>query len=442
MLSVLPFTLIFYTLRTSTALIVVSGILKLVRFLRVRQIIESSDFINYFRLSHDTQSLRLCEYMMSVILLTHYYACIWVFVAFFDPLKDEPNWIRGWHAENYVEGGPDPFGEGGSIDSYVLGLFWAIQTITSIGYGNIVPITRLEWWVGCVLQLLAGFLWTYLIGCLVGIAAGMQANEEIYRGRTDEANVMIRGFENPLIRRAQAEKESSMKVSNRRLSLEDNIPSLALENPSHAERADKEDFAKHIRIYLDKQHRHLKLPRTSNSSLSDILPVVETLPPWLQKMSHLLIMQKYLEVVPYLSTKFLDLDEQCRLAMECKLLDFSAGERINAAMEGSEVERGIFVFQRGCALTKIPDFKNLKNRVLVLTAGSVFGTGKVLIENGDPGAEITLSFLTYSSALFIPRTAVLRVLQKNALAWKRSARWIYLRTSIRHGKKQSPEESA
>ena len=43
-----------------------------------------------------------------------------------------------------MEGGLNPIGWEHSWDRYFLCLFWSIQSITSIGYGNIVPVTFVE----------------------------------------------------------------------------------------------------------------------------------------------------------------------------------------------------------------------------------------------------------------------------------------------------------
>ena len=77
-------------------------------------------------------------------------------------MRTKDNWIGYWYKNNYETGGLDPLGWDNDLNRYVLSLFWAIQTITSIGYGNIPPFTPVEWWVGSFLQLIAGILWAYM----------------------------------------------------------------------------------------------------------------------------------------------------------------------------------------------------------------------------------------------------------------------------------------
>lgn len=111
-----------------------------------------------------------------MILVSHWIACIWGLIAFqeagglgdqalLDPNK--LNWIQNWHGSSYVEGGLNPIGWENSIPRYWLCLFWSIQSITSIGYGNIVPVTTIEYGFANALMLLCGIFWAYIIGNLV-----------------------------------------------------------------------------------------------------------------------------------------------------------------------------------------------------------------------------------------------------------------------------------
>lgn len=43
----------------------------------------------------------------------------------------------------------------------------AEQTLSSVGYGNMLPYTAAEWWVACVLVLMSSLLWAFLIGSTV-----------------------------------------------------------------------------------------------------------------------------------------------------------------------------------------------------------------------------------------------------------------------------------
>ena len=151
LISVLPFTIVFYVTGTnflnsvndgdSTTdqsnnflfLILFAGFLKLIRLIRVRSITSSSDIITHVRLRSNSQWLSLCKYIFLIVVIMHWFACIWCFVAFLEAksfsqgLLNKPNWIGNWYQGSYVEGGPNPIGYDKSVDRYVIALFWAIQ---------------------------------------------------------------------------------------------------------------------------------------------------------------------------------------------------------------------------------------------------------------------------------------------------------------------------
>ena len=47
---------------------------------------------------------------------------------------------------------------------YVASLFWAVQTLTTVGYGNVVPQTVPERLLACAVMLLGGFVFSLIIG--------------------------------------------------------------------------------------------------------------------------------------------------------------------------------------------------------------------------------------------------------------------------------------
>ena len=453
LVSVLPFTLAFYfagrnfmndyiedpttTAGTFLGLVLIGGCLKLIRLFRARAILRSSDVITNIRLKNDSQKLALMKYTVLLIIICHWWACVWCFVAFLEVrsfsagLLEEPNWIGAWYDGNYGPGSPNPIGLDRHLDRYVLSLFWSIQTITSIGYGNISPITYAEWWVGATLQLLAGVAWAYFVGSLVGVAAGFNAEEESFNQRADEANALIRFFNKPTFGKSRNATLTGINDHDMHMSIVGSF-----DQPTSLNEA---MVAKRIRQFIFEQYK-VSPASSSINGMEDIFPILSTLPPELQKMSAVLVLQKDLEVVPYLSSKFLSMEEQCRVALSCKLLEFSPDEVVK--LNEFELGRGVFVLKSGCAFVVRNNHDNpLKDRFQLLTAGSAFGTGKVLIDEGHPASKGLLKFLTMGAVVFIPISTISAILEKNKNAWKNCARWKYVATMLRDRPKPKVEDA-
>jgi hypothetical protein len=114
-------------------------LLKLLRLLRFRKLLEQSMFVNRIWETINVETALMLKFTFLIGLISHWIACLWGFIAFFeaksfgDPMYESLNWISNWYNGSYVEGGLNPIGWENYLQRYWLCLFWAIQSITSIG---------------------------------------------------------------------------------------------------------------------------------------------------------------------------------------------------------------------------------------------------------------------------------------------------------------------
>lgn len=71
---------------------------------------------------------------------------------------------------------------------YVTSMYWAIMTITSIGYGDVVPVLWSEQLVSTVVMLLGSVLWGQVIATFCGVVATFNPEGAEFR-RTSEEHV-------------------------------------------------------------------------------------------------------------------------------------------------------------------------------------------------------------------------------------------------------------
>ena len=164
-------------------------LIKLVRLVRSSRVFKRWEM----RMSVNYAYLSLTRITVSIILACHWFACIWGLQASFNPLDCWPGvkeYCEPWGASDRVEatemltngsctGGmvcsvgicDGSVCAGGSecvdwVQMYTYSLYWAVMTITSVGYGDVVAtkFNVREQIICSFMILIGGMLWGYLIG--------------------------------------------------------------------------------------------------------------------------------------------------------------------------------------------------------------------------------------------------------------------------------------
>merc|ERR1712185_610463 len=71
------------------------------------------------------------------------------------------------------------------------------MTLTSIGYGDMVPINTAERAACCICMIVSAGGWAYVIGTAAGIAATLDPNAVLYHTTMDHLNYFMRDRELP-----------------------------------------------------------------------------------------------------------------------------------------------------------------------------------------------------------------------------------------------------
>jgi len=132
-------------------------VVKLLRLAKLRRVLEI--FQSYFTLP--AWILDIFKVIMVVFTFAHWLGCIWHFLAVSEGTMYETTWLtkKGIADQStYVQ--------------YVSSLYWATLTMTTVGYGDSVPITPLEATMSTVTNVISGVLFAYTMNKVNSILTG------------------------------------------------------------------------------------------------------------------------------------------------------------------------------------------------------------------------------------------------------------------------------
>ena len=162
-------------------------LLRIVRLFRIFGRWENQRWINpgYFRIS---------KLFIFVLLLTHWLACIWFAIAYIDNFPQD-SWVVRSEIEN-----------ASPAKQYILSLYWAFTTMTTIGYGDITPKRTIEYIATIIIMLLGASIYAFIIGNIASLISELDTAKLNYRNKT-EALIQY-------LRYQQVPKELVSKISN------------------------------------------------------------------------------------------------------------------------------------------------------------------------------------------------------------------------------------
>jgi len=168
LVSVLPFEML--------RMIRLLRLAKLLRIFRASRVLKRWET----RLSVSYGYITLTKFVVYMLLLSHWLACVIRLVPYIE--EGDFSWLKNYFA--------DP-AEEHPMTIYNTALYWAVMTVTTIGYGDVAMTTSAERWVAVFAMMVGGAAYAYIVGSVCGLVASMGEIEARLHRKIDDLNVYM-----------------------------------------------------------------------------------------------------------------------------------------------------------------------------------------------------------------------------------------------------------
>ena len=180
-------------------------LLRLLRLVKLLRILRSGRILKRLEdnLNVDYNVLSLVKFILGTLMIAHWLACLWKLTA--RTVAEKDDWVTRYYS-NFVDA--DLFATCyaetelnnelhacmnlSPWNMYIAALYWALVTMSTIGYGDVTP-TRTEERFFVILAMLIGTsVFAYVVGSVCGIVASMDKKSNEHHERMDTLNAMSR----------------------------------------------------------------------------------------------------------------------------------------------------------------------------------------------------------------------------------------------------------
>mmetsp|Transcript_30932 Transcript_30932/g.72530 ORF Transcript_30932/g.72530 Transcript_30932/m.72530 type:complete len:863 (+) Transcript_30932:37-2625(+) len=203
--------------------------IRVLRLVKLLRILKASRMVKRWenRIALKSTSLYLIKFAVLIILSCHWMACVWGFLGLLEGsmLKCKEELLRDGDPDGLMAANPDAyyffeertgdaynpsqwFGDswvvrwaaGRAANSptnpcdtgnvYIAALYWSVMTMTSVGYGDVLPYTPAEYLVCTSCMMISSIVWAYIIGAACAVMSKMDPELSEFERRIDDFNAM------------------------------------------------------------------------------------------------------------------------------------------------------------------------------------------------------------------------------------------------------------
>ena len=180
LIATLPFDALFFLIPglewEGVSIILWLRLFRLIRIRRMFLIIQRWQHQNWT----NTAYLRVLKFVLVMVVLAHIVACSWYFSSFIADFPAESWSVMVGIANSDV------------VTQYIRSLYWTVTTLTTIGYGDIIPHLNYEYVFVILVMLTGAFMYAFIIGNIVSLINNLDARKSAFRLKLENIKLYLK----------------------------------------------------------------------------------------------------------------------------------------------------------------------------------------------------------------------------------------------------------
>eukprot|EP00397_Hematodinium_sp_SG-2012_P001535 GEMP01001538.1.p1 GENE.GEMP01001538.1~~GEMP01001538.1.p1 ORF type:complete len:1129 (+),score=163.90 GEMP01001538.1:174-3560(+) len=178
-------------------------VIRLLRLLKLARMLQTSSIVKRWqeRISVPNAYIAIAKFSILLLIGAHWSACLWGMTGIMQldtvqrgETTHDASWIL--QHERLLNPDEDITYQTMTLHNdpsrlYLICFYWSVMTITSIGYGDISPVSPFEYIMAILLMWVLGVLWAFCIGSFCGIISTMDPTGTAFTNTIDDVNRMM-----------------------------------------------------------------------------------------------------------------------------------------------------------------------------------------------------------------------------------------------------------
>ena len=161
--------------------------LRLFRLLRLMRLLKIGEYVAALEIKFDFNLtfLRIFQMVINMVFLAHMLGCFWFYCAALVGIDDNTvTWVSTYDDGAAVDAEPSV--------QYLYALYWALTTLTTVGYGDITPTNNLERIYTLFALLLGALVFGFILSAIGSLVQAVDRQAALSEERLDEVKEYMR----------------------------------------------------------------------------------------------------------------------------------------------------------------------------------------------------------------------------------------------------------